>query len=125
MKAFLSYPSEHLAVARDVYEFLRTIKVDIWFDKESLIGGQHWDRERARAQREADLTILVLSPETIGRPGVIQRELHETLALLNDQPLGHIYLVVLRTEDLVLPTELEGYQYIDLFRPAWQFKLAR
>src|SRR3954452_22291734 len=38
---------------------------------------------------------------------------------------GHIYLVALRTEDIKLPNEIDGYQYIDLFVGSWQFKLAR
>ena len=48
MKSFLSYPSEQLHVARPVYAFLKSIGVVAWFDKESLIGGQDWDRGRKR-----------------------------------------------------------------------------
>ncbi len=125
MKTFLSYPSERLEAARKVFDLLQTMKVEVWFDKESLIGGQHWDSERAKAQRDADLILLICSPETVGRAGVIQRELRDALALLKDQPLGHIYLVALRTEEIALPSELDGYQYVDLFRDDWQFRLAR
>jgi hypothetical protein len=71
------------------------------------------------------ITILVCSPETIGRQGVIQRELKDALKRCKDVPLGHICLVPLRTEELNLPEELAGYHYIDLFRAGWQFQLAR
>ncbi|UFW51100.1 MULTISPECIES: toll/interleukin-1 receptor domain-containing protein [Bradyrhizobium] len=60
MEIFLSYPSERLSVAREVYDFLTPLDVRVWFDKASLIPGQDWDLERARAQERADLTILIL-----------------------------------------------------------------
>ena len=31
----------------------------------------------------------------------------------------------MRTEEIALPSELDGYQYVDLFRDDWQFRLAR
>jgi len=122
---FLSYPSERLEQAREIYFFLKSIGIDGWFDKESLIGGQDWERERGAAQSEADLTIIVCSPETVGRQGVIQREVKDALKRCRDVPLGHICLVPLRTEEFDLPEELHGYHYIDLFRAGWQFKLVR
>ena len=125
MKVFLSYPSERLAEARWVYDFLRSMDVEIWFDKESLIGGQDWERERRRAQKEANLTLLIWSAETEGRAGVIQREVRDAIALLQDQPPGHIYLVVLRAQEIKLSAELDRYQYVDLFKAGWKFELAR
>jgi hypothetical protein len=124
MKSFLSYPSEQLAIARAVYDFLCSIGVRPWFDKESLIAGQDWDRERQGAQRAADLTFLVLSPETVTRQGVIQREVKEILELLKDKPLGHIFLVSLRTKAVPVPPEFLKFQYID-YLLGWESKLAR
>ena len=125
LNVFLSYPSEQLEQAREIYSFLRSIGINGWFDKESLIGGQNWERERAAAQKVADLTLIVCSPETLGRQGVVQRELKDALKRCRDVPLGHICLVPLRTEELNLPDELREYHYVDLFRPGWQFNLAR
>jgi hypothetical protein len=125
MKSFLSYPSEQRSVARALYDFLRSMGIQPWFDQESLVAGQDWDRERKMAQRAADLTYLVLSPETISRPGVIQREVKEILDLLESRPLGHTFLVSLRTHDINVPPELGRYQYIDFFRSGWEAKIAR
>lgn len=125
MKSFLSYPSEQLLVARAIYDFLISVGVQPWFDKECLVGGQDWDRERKAALRSAELTFLILSSETISRPGVIQREVKEILELLQDKPLGHIFLVTLRTKELPVPAELSTYQYIDYARPGWQVKLGQ
>jgi len=125
MEVFLSYPSERLNVAREVYAFLGSVDVGVWFDKESLIAGQDWDRERAEAQKRADLTVLICSSETIARAGVIQREVQEILDLLKEKPLGQIYLVSVRTDDIRLPPELAKYQYVNHFEPDWKIKLAR
>jgi len=125
MRSFLSYPSEQRNIARAIYDFLRSTNIQPWFDQESLVAGQDWDRERKMAQRAADLTFLVLSPETVSRPGVIQREVKEILDLLESKPLGHTFLVSLRTRDMNVPPELGKYHYIDFFRSGWQAKVAR
>jgi hypothetical protein len=119
LTVFLSYPSERLEKAREIYEFLVTLGINVWFDKETLIGGQNWNRERANAQSEADLTVLVCSPETVDRQGVIQREIKDAIQRCQDAPVGHICLVPLRTEEVRLPQELAFYQYIDLFQDGW------
>lgn len=125
MQIFLSYPSEKLADARQVFQFIRHLGIETWFDKESLIGGQDWDRERAAAQRRADLTLLVCAPEIVDRRGVIQREIKEMLEQIEELPLGDIYIVPLRAEDFRLPPDLAKFQYIDLFKDDWQVRVAR
>src|SRR3954447_6925680 len=111
MEIFLSYPSERLEIARAVYEFLRRLGTNIWFDKESLIAGQDWDRERLAAQKRADLTVLICSRETFEKPGIIQREVKQVLDLLNDKPLGSIHLICIRVEEIGFPSELAKYQW--------------
>jgi TIR domain-containing protein len=125
VEIFLSYPSEHVEIARAIYEFLRWIGADVWFDKESLVAGQDWDRERLEAQRRADLTVLICSRETFEKPGVIQREVKQVLDLLNDKPLGRIYLICVRIEEIGFPPELARYQWVNYFEPDWKVKLAR
>lgn len=125
MKAFLSYPSENLDDAREVYTFLRGIGVDVWFDKESLVGGDDWARTIKFALRSSDLVILVCSAAVISKAGVIQREIRDALEAMRDKPLGSNFLLPLRTADIRLPLELTEMQYVDFFRPGWQIALAR
>lgn len=125
MKMFLSYPSEKTAEAKLIYKFVVSLGFEIWFDKESLIPGQNWDRERAEAQKKANLTLLVCSKEIVDRPGVIQREIKEMLKGLEDQPLGHTFLVPIRTDDFRVPAELMQFQRVDLFDGDWKRHLAR
>lgn len=100
MRTFLSYPSERLDDAYRIFEFMQELGIDIWFDKVSLVAGQDWDRERSNAQKASDLTFLICSRETVSRTGVIQREIKDILRRLEDQPLGDIFLIPLRVEDL-------------------------
>ena len=124
MRVFLSYPSEHESVARQIKEFIRSVGIDCWFDKDSLIAGQDWERERGIAQTEADLIVLLCASQTTDRNGVYQRELNQALRELTDKRLGSIYLIPLRVEDVPLPPELTKLQFVDFFEPNWRQKLA-
>lgn len=125
MKIFLGYASEHTETAREIYGFLKTINDDVWFDKESLVGGDEWDRERAAAQQSADFVVHLISSEVFTRPGVVNREIKQTLKLVEDQPIGASYVVFMRLDDLRMPAELIRFQYIDHFRDAWRDQLAQ
>lgn len=125
MKIFLGYASEHTETAREIYGFLKTINDDVWFDKESLVGGDDWDRERAAAQQKADFVVHLISSEVFARPGVVNREIKQTLKLVEDQPIGASYVLFMRLDDLRMPAELIRFQYIDHFRDAWRDQLAQ
>ena len=124
MKVFLSYPSEHEAVAREVAGFIRSVGLDCWFDKDSLIVGQDWDRERGIAQSNADLIVLLCATQTTTRDGVYQRELNQALTEQRDKRLGAIYLMPMIVENAPLPPELSRLQYAKFFEPDWRQKLA-
>lgn len=74
MKIFISYPSEQLRCAKEIYDLLMMWKIQVWLDKKNLIAGQDWSRALKEAQRESDLTILICSNEIATKSGVIQRE---------------------------------------------------
>ncbi|MBR9653533.1 TIR domain-containing protein [Thalassovita aquimarina] len=125
MKIFLGYASEHLETARKVYSFLKSVNDDVWFDKEALVGGDDWDRERAVAQQTADFVVHLVSAEIFERPGVVNREIKQTLKLVEDQPIGATYVVFMRLDDLRMPAELIRFQYIDYFEDSWRDQLAQ
>lgn len=120
MKIFLGYPSEHRAAAKEIYDYLRTKGDEVWFDKKSLVGGDDWDSERDRAQREADLVIHLCSAAILERPGVVNREIKQTLRLVDDQPFGALYVIPIRLEPFKLPIELTRFQYFDYFAGDWK-----
>jgi hypothetical protein len=125
MKIFLSYPSERLTQAREIYAFLVSLGLNVWFDKESLVAGQDWEREIGKAQRNAELIVQICSVEVVNKTGIIQREIRNTLQLLELRPLDSLYLICLKTEDVQLPSELMKFQHIDFFEERWKSHLVR
>lgn len=123
MRVFLGYASEHLEVARRVLEILRKDGDFVWFDKESLIGGDRWDVERHVAQREAHLVVHLCSIEIIQRPGVVNREIRDSLDIDRDRPFGTTYFVPVKIGEFDMPRELEDKQWIHLADPKFAEKL--
>lgn len=124
MKVFLSYPSEHLKIAHEVKSFIRSTGIDCWFDKESLVAGEDWDRARALALNEADVVVVLCAAQTTDRNGVYQREINEALRLHNDRRPGVVYIIPLRIEEVALPPELARFHYVDYFETAWRRRFA-
>ena len=124
MKTFICYPSEAETTAREVVGFVRSVGIDCWFDKDSLIAGEDWDRSRRLALQDANVVIVLCSSATTGRNGVYQREINEALRLSADRRLGTIHILPLRLEDAPLPPELSRLQYVDHFDQSWRRKVA-
>ena len=116
MKIFLGYPSEHLAEAREVAEYLRSRAESVWLDIDALAGGDRWDAERLEALRNADFIIHLCSNAINTRGGPVVREIRETLRLMEDQPFRSNLALCMRLEDIRLPLELMSIHYIDMFR---------
>ena len=125
MKTFLSYPSERLEAARKVFDLLQTMKVEVWFDKEKSYRRPALGFGKSQSAARCRSNPSDMFPRNSGSSRCHPAGAAGCPALLKDQPLGHIYLVALRTEEIALPSELDGYQYVDLFRDDWQFRLAR
>jgi hypothetical protein len=97
----------------------------VWFDREDILAGHDWAREISKAQDAADLSIHVCSQETMGKTGVLQSELRETLDLLRRRPLDSLYLICVKVDDAALPRELQKYHYIDFAGQTWREQLRR
>ena len=123
MKIFLGYPSEHLQRAQDVYVFLTSLGLDVWFDKANVVGGDDFRLEREQAQKHADQIHYLFSKEILERAGEIQRELKVALDISQAQPTGSVYFVPLRVEEVDLPGEFNRLHYIDIFKPDWKLNL--
>lgn len=123
MKIFLGYPSEHPEVAQQVLGFVTSLGHEVWFDKKSIVAGTEWDRERQEGQQQAQLVIHIYSEEISKRPGVVHREIKQSLRLVDDQPLGSLYIVTIRLDRVRLPVELTRFHYVD-FVDGWKGRLA-
>ena len=100
VRIFLGYASEHVQTAWEVYWALKELGDGLWFDKESLVGGDDWDRERAAAQQQAQFVVHLISSEVFARAGVVNREIKQTLKLVEDQPIGPSYALFVRLDEV-------------------------
>lgn len=124
LKTFICYPSEAETAAREVAGFVRSVGIEVWFDKDSLIAGEDWDRSRRLALQDANVVLVLCSTATTGRNGVYQREINEAIRHSEDRRLGTIHILPLRLEDAPLPPELSRLQYVNHFDHSWRRKVA-
>ena len=124
MNVFISYPSERLAEAKVVWQFLKELGTNPWLDKENLIAGMAWQRTIDQALADADLFVHLGSEATISKHGVMQKELNLALECAKSKPLDQIYIVIIRLEDVRLPEDLKRFQYLDFNDEKWRERLA-
>ncbi len=123
MKVFVGYAREDNEAAGSIVAYLEALGLDVWFDKKSLVAGDDWDTERLAAQKSADLIIHLCSEQILSRPGVVNREIRETLRLADDKPFGSTFVIFVRLGNVRLPAQFMRYHYID-FDDDWQQSIA-
>ncbi len=64
---FLSYASQDAPAVERIAEALRASGVEVWFDKNELVGGDAWDQKIRRQIKECALFVPVISANTQAR----------------------------------------------------------
>ncbi len=64
---FLSYASQDAEAAKRICEALRAAGVEVWFDKNELVGGDAWDQKIRRQIKECALFVPIISANTQAR----------------------------------------------------------
>jgi tetratricopeptide (TPR) repeat protein len=64
---FLSYASQDAEAVLRIAEALRASGVEVWFDKDELVGGDAWDQKIRRQIKECALFVPVISANTNAR----------------------------------------------------------
>ena len=117
---FISYAHEDFDMAKRLYEDLKKANLKPWLDKESLRPGERWRAAIENAIRKSRYFIPLLSSNSIGKRGFVQRELKEGLEVLKEFPESDIYVIPVRLDDCDISNqELEEINYVDLF-PRWE-----
>lgn len=118
-RVFISYAKEDSDAATRVYTRLRELGIDVWFDMESLLPGEHWKAKIAEAIRSSDFVIALLSTRSVGKRGYVQREIRHALEVVDEMPDSKVFLIPARLDDC-RPGHHALYelQWIDLF-PTW------
>ena len=116
-KIFLSYAREDVNAARRVCRALRVNGAEVWFDEDSLIGGQRWLPTITKQIRQSDFFIALLSRSSVNKQGVVQREMREALKVVETLPEDRIFVVPVRLEECQPTFDwLQEIHWIDLFR---------
>ena len=119
-EVFLSYVREDLDAAERLCEALRGLRRTVWFDRDSLRGGQWWKREIKEAIRAADFFLPLLSDRSVTKRGTVQWEMREALQIVEESPPGRVFVIPVRLEECQPAYDLlDEIHWIDLF-PDWQ-----
>ena len=74
-EVFLSYASQYVDVAARICDALRARKIEVWFDRSALGGGDQWDQEIRRKILNCALFIPIISENSERRlEGYFRRE---------------------------------------------------
>ena len=113
-KIFICHATEDSDIAAQVYERLEQSGYDPWLDKKSIIAGQKWDYEIKKAVKEAEFFVILLSQSSVSKKGYIQREFKLAIESLEEIPEGRIYLIPIKIDDCLVPTQFAAFQWVDL-----------
>ena len=64
---FLSYASEDAEAAQRVADALRSARIEVWFDRNALRGGDEWDRKIRREIKDCALFVPIISASSEAR----------------------------------------------------------
>ena len=98
LSVFLCYAKEDTEIARKMYDGLSDHGINVWFDEESLMVGDNWEKEIHRAIRESDYFIVLMSRKSVSRIGYLNREIRLALDTYRNRPPGETYIIPALTE---------------------------
>jgi hypothetical protein len=124
-KVFISYAREDYEYAKQFYNDLRKAGLDPWLDKESILPGEPWEIAIRQAVRESHFFLALLSSKSVGKQGVVQKEIRWAFDEYDKRPEGEIFIVPARLEKCKpVYEQLHDIQWVDMF-PSWDNGLKR
>lgn len=112
---FLCHSKQDKKTVRQLYEKLVSVGCLPWFDEESLVGGEDWKLAITKAVKQSDVVLVLLSRQSVSRPGFAQKEIRLALDVAEEKPEGTIFVVPVKLEECEVPTRLTGWHWINLF----------
>ncbi|GIK39558.1 MAG: hypothetical protein BroJett011_33910 [Chloroflexota bacterium] len=117
-RIFLCHASEDKPRVKELYYHLKDAGYHPWLDKFDLLPGQTWRREIEKIIRDPyNLVLVCLSNNSITKRGVVQQEIKWALDILEQTPVGTIYLIPVRLEECQVPERLSELHWVNLFEP--------
>ncbi len=123
IKVFISYAREDQTFAKEIYDFLKRNGYKPWMDKQNLVPGMNWQQEIENAVTNSDVQIFLLSPRSVEKRGVFQREIRYALDKAQELLDCDISIIPFRLEECDAPDALRKYQWLDYSDPQRDKKL--
>lgn len=125
MTVFISYCREDEQIASTLYRDLTSSGIECWFDKASLVPGQRWRDTIESAIKRSRFFLALLSSNSVGKRGYVQKELALALDILDEFPETDTFVVPVRA-DLCSPSHrrIQNLHWLDLF-PAYKPSLLK
>jgi hypothetical protein len=131
---FISYSHADVAHVRNLRDRLRGAGLKPWLDEDDILPGAKWLDAIKTAIRQSDFFLLCLSPNSISRRGVLQKEVRTALDMQNEKLESDVYLIPAwiavgapfpKEELNELPDSLKERQWVHLGEPVGWDKLIR
>ena len=118
LKVFLCYTHADRLPVKELYDLLTHDGVEVWMDKENLLGGKNWGIEIRKAVRDCDIFIACISADFTKKYSLKKFNQTEVGIALNEaqvRPNDKIFIVPVRMEECDVPKKLSKLHWIDLF----------
>jgi hypothetical protein len=125
LRIFLCHSSSDKEAVRDLYWRLRKDGFNPWLDEQSILPGQKWQQEIAKAVRASDIVIVCLSQAAVNKRGYIHKEIKDALDVADEHPEDAIFLIPVRLEECDVPGRLKPWHWVDLFQKGGYDRLVK
>ncbi|MFZ2471257.1 MAG: toll/interleukin-1 receptor domain-containing protein [Methanothrix sp.] len=122
---FISYAHEDEYAAKKLYSDLKDAGVNPWIDTENLLPGQNWKIEIRKAIKASRYFIAVLSTNSVGGKGFVQKEVADALSILDEFPESEVFIIPVRLDDCQLSHEKLGELHWANMFPIWEDGLTK
>jgi len=120
-RVFLSYAREDAPTVKRIVEKLRRNHLSPWLDTTDIVAGEEWMSAIENAISLSVVFIACLSQNSVGKRGIVQRELQLALDARSRLLTQDIYLIQLRLDNCIVPQQLSTIQWIDDFeKDGWK-----
>ncbi len=117
LRVFLCHASQDKPAVRRLHRYLKQHGIQPWLDELDLLPGENWEVEIPRALNASDVILVCLSKNSVNKEGYVQKEISFALDKALEKPDGTIFIIPAKLEACDVPSRLNRYQWVDLFRP--------
>ena len=124
---FLSYASEDRNTVAKVYDLLaEDSRLALWFDQESLIGGENWEATITDRLSQVDFVVFFLSRQAeADQNRFFQREIRLAQVRAEQLPVGQRFIIPVLLEEFQPKREFSEIHWVRLYDPDGMDQLKR